>query len=320
MMRARFALACATLVLAATGHAGAEDDRADFMAWFPGRYDSALQVDEQRAARLAPEERNYRRHSIFRRIDLPAFGELVYYAEQYRDGDPDAVYRQRIYVVSIDPERQQLRLRVHIPPDTDALLGAYRDPALLRALTPDATTVWQGCDLFWQREGDRLVGRLDAGACSFESPRFGQRVFLEEYLMLSDDAIWFADRGVSAAGVYLFGMRGDTPTHARKLRPFLCEFNDGSSAWLHDQGGSVQRLGWLWALQRHESADTRGLVLRAWADGRGHSHARVRNAERIDLRAGDATARCELRRDLVYDDGRVSPASPRRPGAPGGAT
>ncbi|MEO1319995.1 MAG: hypothetical protein AAFV30_05430, partial [Pseudomonadota bacterium] len=54
---------------------GPKADLADFVDWFPGRYDSALQVLEQRAARLPAEQRNYRRHSIFRRIDLPAFGE-----------------------------------------------------------------------------------------------------------------------------------------------------------------------------------------------------------------------------------------------------
>lgn len=293
---------------------GPESDLADFADWFPGRYDSALQVLEQRAARLPAEQRNYRRHSIFRRVDLPAFGEYVYYAEQYRDGDPEAVYRQRVYVVSIDPERQQLRLRVHIPPDTDALLGAYRDPELLTGLRPEDTTVWPGCDLFWQREGERLVGRLDEGACSFESQRFGQRVYLDEYLMLSPDAIWFADRGLSAAGEYLFGMRGDTPTHAPKARPFRCTFSDERAVWVHDQGGAIEHDGWIWVLQRYSVDDTRGLVLRARNRGRIYSQARVRDSSNIALGAEDMKLRCLLRPEAVYDDGRVSPASPRRQG------
>ncbi len=312
MMPRGLVIAIMALSLPAAGHANPEEDLADFIAWFPGRYDSALQVLEQRAARLDPSERNYRRHSIFRRVELPAFGEFVYYAEQYRDGDPDAVYRQRIYVITIDPERDQLRLRVHIPPDTNALLGAYRDPVLLADLTPGDTTVWPGCDLYWAREAERLVGRLDKGACSFESRRFGQRVFLDEYLMLSPDAIWFADRGLSAAGEYLFGMRGDAPTHALKARPFVCTFDDGSTAWLHDQGGSVERSGWRWALQRYGIEDSRGLVLRAHGTGESTSHARVRDAGDIDLVAGETTLSCQLRPDAVYDDGRVSPASPRR--------
>ena len=293
---------------------GPKADLADFVDWFPGRYDSALQVLEQRAARLPAEQRNYRRHSIFRRIDLPAFGEYVYYAEQYRDGDPEAVYRQRVYVVAIDPDRQQLRLRVHIPPDTDALLGAYRKPELLAGLRPEDTTVWPGCDLFWQREGERLVGRLDEGACSFESQRFGQRVYLEEYLMLSPDAIWFADRGLSASGEYLFGMRGDTPTHAPKARPFVCSFTDEHTVWVHDQGGAIEHKGWTWVLQRYAADDTRGLVLRARNRGRIYSQARVRDSDDIALGAQDMKLSCLMRPDAVYDDGRVSPASPRRQG------
>ncbi len=296
---------------------GPEADLADFVDWFPGRYDSALQVVEQRAAKLPAEQRNYRRHSIFRRVDLPAFGEHVYYAEQYRDGDPDAVYRQRIYVITIDPNRKQLRLRVHIPPDTRVLLGAYREPTLLSGLRPEDTTVWPGCDLFWTREGDQLVGRLDAGACSFESARFGQRVFLEEDLTLSRDSIWFADRGLTANGEYLFGMRGDEPTIAIKVRPFVCTFSDGSSAWVHDQGGTVLRLGFRWTLQRHGPGDARGLQLHIRNDRFGHASSHDRDADSIAqsvrLRGvAERFVQCRLQRDAVYDDGRTSQRSPRR--------
>ena len=53
--------------------------------------------------------------------------------------------------------------------------------------------MWDGCDLFWQLEDDRFVGRLKPGACRFDSDAFGQKIILEETLTFMEDKIWFAD-------------------------------------------------------------------------------------------------------------------------------
>jgi hypothetical protein len=117
---------------AGTGNpATLEEQFALFLDWFPGRYDSALQVRIDALDEVPEDERNYRRHSIFRRVTLPAFGDVVFYAEQYRDGDPGKVYRQRLYVFTLDPGRQAIRLRVHVPGSVGPLRGAYRDPTRL---------------------------------------------------------------------------------------------------------------------------------------------------------------------------------------------
>ncbi len=192
-----------------------------FLEWFPGTYDSLPQTREQETAVLPVEQRNYRRYSIFTRVELPQFGAITFYAEQRRwlaDSPPEGeVYRQRIYVITLDKERQKIRLRVHVPKDPLGMLGAYRDPSLLKDLTPEDTVVWPGCDLFWSWESDHFIGRLDHGACTFNSTAYGQRVQLEEYLLLASDEMHFADRGLSMDGAYLFGMRGDTPTIAKRV-------------------------------------------------------------------------------------------------------
>lgn len=194
---------------------------AQFLEWFPGSYDSLPQTLEQEAAALPQDEHNYRRHSIFTRTDLPEFGEITFYAEQRRwldDPPPEGeVYRQRIYVITPVEERQALRLRVHVPKDQANLLGAWQDPSLLEGLTPDDTVVWPGCDLFWKWEGEHFIGRIDPGACTFESPAYGQTIQLEEYLLLAKDEMHFADRGLTMEGEYLFGMKGDVPTIAERV-------------------------------------------------------------------------------------------------------
>ena len=230
------------------------DQLALSIDWFPGRYDSAAQILNYEYDGTAKAARNYRRHSIFRQVDLPDFGEIVFLAHQYRDGNPTTAYRQRLYTFTIDEAEVAFHLRVHVPRDRDALKDAYRDPSHLTGLMPGDFTVWDGCDLFWQLEDDRFVGRLKPGAYRFDSDAFGQKIILEETLTLMEDQIWFADRGLSLSGNYLFGMRGDTPNISLKVRPFICE-NRQRSAWLHDQGGETQALGYRIKSQRFSNTD-----------------------------------------------------------------
>lgn len=226
-----------------------EEQLALWLEWFPGRYDSFAQTDLQAQAGLPEEERNYRRHSVFRRVDVPALGEITFYAEQRRwlDSAPfdGEIYRQRIYAISLDEARQAIRLRVHVPRDQQALLGAHAHPDRLADLAREDMVVWPGCDLFWTYEHGQFIGRLDEGACLFQSPAYGQEVQLEEYLLLDPGEMHFADRGLSLDGEYLFGMRGDTPTIAMRARAFLCDVRDSarlgerSAIPVHDQGGVV---------------------------------------------------------------------------------
>ncbi len=224
-------LACGTNQPTAT----LQNDLATFLDWFPGHYDNYQQVIQQQSDNIAQHQRNYRRHSIFRRVDLPAFGDTVFYAEQSRDGDLANLYRQRIYVLSLVPERAAIRLRVHVPQNQQRLAGAWHDPQRLKHLTPEQTVVWPGCDVFWQRFGDSFEGRLEKGACQFDSKRFEQRVVLEETLVLTRNYLAFADRGLSLAGEYLFGMQGNDPAHAWRAEILQC--TAGARRWrMHDQG------------------------------------------------------------------------------------
>lgn len=281
-----------------------------FLDWFPGRYDSALQTRTDELDGVPQAERNYRRHSVFRRVELPAFGEVVFYAEQYRDGDPDQVYRQRIYALSIDRNRQAIRLRVHVPDAVEPLRGAYRAPGLLADLTPAETTVWDGCDLWWRWEGERFRGALEPGACRFTSERFGQDIVLEEYLLLGPDDIQFADRGLALDGSYLFGMRGEIPNISLAVRPFLCDLRLGdatSTRWIHDQGGRLETGGGVLGLQRWNVTDhDRGLRLTLSTPSGDPMVTAVAptDAETIGIAHGDLEAFCRHTPKALYADGR----------------
>jgi hypothetical protein len=84
-----------------------------FLAWWPGTYDNSTQIADSSANSAA--------RLIISRIDLPAFGDHVVYAEWQVLGDkvpddPTTIIRQRFYSFEIDPERQALRLNLHIFP------------------------------------------------------------------------------------------------------------------------------------------------------------------------------------------------------------
>jgi hypothetical protein len=267
MFRTFLALAFAALCL---GVAEAQDrtpaqrvldrDLAGFVAWFEGRFDNELQVFFEPDLEVSEAARHDRIHSTFRRVTLPAFGEHVFYVEQNNDGDPARVYRQRLYVVSVDYEVGAIRLDVHSPRDTLVLRGAARDPSVLASLTPEDAPLAQGCSVYWRREGAQFVGADRPGVCRIRARDNGQRLIVRNDLILTEQAIWIRDRATDSAGRHVFGNRAGVPHELRRIRPFECwvavlrgarHGDSGQNAaptdWffqrgvlLHDQGGVAQ--------------------------------------------------------------------------------
>jgi CpeT/CpcT family (DUF1001) len=204
------------------------------------------------------ENRHERIHSIFKKVDLPAFGANVYYVEQYLDGDPTKIYRQRIYVLSADYASNTIKLDIHTPPDPPAIVGAYRNPELLTGLTPEnSPTPSAGCAVYWRRQENQFVGSTRGDECRVTSRRSGRTLVIRDDLVLTDSAIWIHDRAETDTGEYVYGNRGGVPHQLRKVRMFECwtavlrGANHGDSGagaspdnWffkrgvlVHDQGG-----------------------------------------------------------------------------------
>jgi hypothetical protein len=264
MLRTLFALAFAALFLDAAqaqtrtpAQALLDRDLATFVSWFEGRFDNELQVFFEPDLNTPEDARHDRIHSSFRRIDLPAMGEHVFYVEQSANGDPTQVYRQRLYVLRADYARNAIRLDVHTPRDPAPLRAAYRDPTVLTALTPTEAQLAQGCSVFWRRQGAQFVGADDPGACRIRARDTGRMLMVRNDLVLSEDAIWIRDRASDARGRHVFGNRAGVPHELRRVRPFECwvavqrgaRHGDSgeraaASDWyfqrgvlLHDQGG-----------------------------------------------------------------------------------
>lgn len=232
-------------------------DLGDFLSWFEGRFDNDRQVFFADALGVPEDARHERVHSVFRRVDLPAFGEHVFYVEQYSGADAGVIYRQRIYVFTPVPETGEIRLDIHAPREPGRLAGAHLDASLLAGLTPDDATAFPQCAVFWRRQENQFVGETRRGECRVVSQRSGQTLVIEDDLVLTPDAIWIRDRAETEDGAYVYGNRAGIAHQLRRARPFLCwtavlrgvshgESGEGipsdrwdfrRDVWIHDQGG-----------------------------------------------------------------------------------
>ncbi|XBQ16818.1 MAG: chromophore lyase CpcT/CpeT [Oceanicaulis sp.] len=235
-------------------------DFAMFLDWFEGRFDNDRQVFFAEELGVPEDVRHERIHSIFRPVDLPAFGAHVFYVEQYSNADPANIYRQRIYVFEPVYETGEIRLDIHAPADPDRIAGAHLDPSKLEGLTPEAATAYPQCAVYWRRQENQFVGETRRGECRVESRRSGRTLVIEDDLVLTDGAIWIRDRAETDEGDYVYGNRAGIPHKLRRARPFSCwvavlrgaEHGDSGegappSAWdfrrdvfIHDQGGRAQ--------------------------------------------------------------------------------
>lgn len=335
MFRKLFIGAAACFLASQPAAAGLSEDLGVFLEWFPGRYDNALQVFWEPDLGVPEDARHERIHSIFRPVDAPAFGEHVFYVEQYLDGDPAKIYRQRIYVFSADESEDAIRLRIHTPRASEKLAGAYRDPARLRKLTPKDAPAREGCDVFWRRRANQFVGFMKAGECRIPATDERPEIVISDDLVLTPDEIWIADRAETADGDYVFGNRAGVPHKLRKIRPFECwtavlrgarHGDDGKGlddwdfrrgGWLHDQGGvlalttdeetpreirlRLRRVEWPSGPNRPSLT----LYVEEGADTRAVSYAWTDyDGDRIGVNLRWLQASCSLAPERVFDDGR----------------
>ncbi len=195
---------------------GLQADLALMTSWFAGRFDNHLQVAQQKAAGV--EEPHEHIHSIFAPVELPAFGEHVYYVTQYMDGDPANTYRQRLYTFSADAAENAIVLRIFAFLDDAAYTDAHLAPHKLAGLTPDKTRPTPGCEVYWRRVEDHFVGATKEQACKIVSRRSGKTLIISDDLYLDQNQIWIHDRAVDTEGNPVFGRA--TPHKLQRARVF----------------------------------------------------------------------------------------------------
>ena len=189
-------------------------------------------------------------------VDLPAFGEHVFYVQQHLNDDPAQIYRQRIYASQPDYEESAIRPIIHIPNDVASLVDAHIDPAKLSSLSPEQTRVLPGCDVFWRRQANHFVGYMTPNACSYVSSESGKRIIFNDDLLLTEEALRISDRAQDEEGNRVFGHPTGLPHKNRKARRFECWMTDmqRGGEWTFRRGLEIYEQGGMVWLETEEEA------------------------------------------------------------------
>ena len=153
-MFSMFPLVCA--VAAAT-----KNDLQLLLKNFPGEYDNYAQWEADVENNVSVAALHGHLHSIFfGPVNLPAFGENVFYVQQYMDGVPTQIYRQRLYNFAANSTGGSIAtLSFFDFKDGSKYINAQKDPTKLQGLTrADTTQVTDKCNVHIHRQGDRFVG------------------------------------------------------------------------------------------------------------------------------------------------------------------
>ena len=208
--------ACAT---AHTMPAPLEADLEELLTWFPGTYENHPQVYREALADLPAEERHRHTHHTFQPVTISGLPGRLIYAQQYQHYDPKDLYRQRIYSFTVNDEEQAIQLTIYTPHDPSRLTDMHLTPSKQAALSADDFFLKPGCEVYWKKNRDQYEGYLKPNACSYHSQRYQTEVFLNETLIMREDALLLDDTAVDADGNLLFGAAGNGPSINEKHLP-----------------------------------------------------------------------------------------------------
>lgn len=233
-----------------------EADLKQITAMFAGEFDNFQQVWKEREDKSLEVHEHI--HSIFFPVKISAFGENVFYVKQYMDGNPQKIYRQRVYSFSINKQEQAIQLDIYSFPVDSLYYDSHLNPSKLAALMPSMMTMTQGCAVYWKREGEAFVGYMKDKACNFVSKRSGKKIFITDSLRLTRDEIWIRDEAFDEDGKYVFGNKAKIHHKLKRCRFFKAwmavrtnEPKEGEkeqyvsirNVILQDQGGRFQCVG-----------------------------------------------------------------------------
>lgn len=225
-----------------------ERQMAQLLQWFPGEFDNNQQVVTERETKAAnPHEWI---HSHFVRVTQPQLGDAVFYVEQYLDGDPTKIYRQRLYTFTPDNSAGAIVLRIYSFPDEAVVRGAHLDPSKLNGLQLAQLRALPGCEVSWRFDGKRFTGSMREKACRIVSRTSGKPIFISDDLTLTADEIWISDRAVDEEGKRVFGHPDGIHHKLRRAQRYTCwvavkgdapnaEWQGARNVSTHDQGGRI---------------------------------------------------------------------------------
>jgi hypothetical protein len=219
-------LALAALLSPTGAHAQGQDstpgqrDLQVIAEILPGVYDNNEQVYFDKRRNLPEALRHGRARLAIQRVQLPAFGEHVFFVQETLAADLSKPTLLRLYAFETDQDPSVVRMRIHDLGDPG---GAYRDaltkPEVLAPLTRAAAPSEAGCDVLWRREAGQFRG-TNAASCRGKTPAGSVRRELE--MLLDSQALWIRSRRINDKGELVSGFADGAHYRFNRARQFQC--------------------------------------------------------------------------------------------------
>lgn len=138
-----------------------ESELKDLLAWLPGTWDNSAQVREETAAGAVQPHEPLVLQVL--RIDAPRMGRNAFYVQEAAAEDPRRIMRQLIVTFAI--RDHAIREQRYALLEPRRWRDAQRDPDVFRSLTAQDLRELAGCELTWERSGERFTAHDDAQTC-----------------------------------------------------------------------------------------------------------------------------------------------------------
>jgi len=193
-------------------------DFTRFLDWFPGEYDNNEQVWQEELDQADNPHEHL--HHLFVPASAPEIGEHTFFVQQYLDGDPENIYRQRLYSFSLDETEGAIRLDIFTFQDEARYRNAHLRPGSLDTLNPEELIARPGCEVYWTYDKEHFRGYMIEKSCAVMSRRSGKKIFITDDLRLTPEAIWISDEAFDTQGERVFGNPDGIHHKNRKVRYF----------------------------------------------------------------------------------------------------
>jgi len=195
-------------------------------SWFGGEWDNDEQLwfENGRRANWPKERRHQRVHTMHRKVELLWLGKHVFYIEEYADGDPSKIIRQRLVTFESDQPAGGVRSDIYFFRNPEKQLGAYAAPTKLATLKKEDVYQQSGCRIIWTQEGEQYRGKIPQRECVFGEG--AERRWTQFEALLGKDKYWRVDRSRRMSDDSLHsGHIDEIPFKLRRAARFSCDVN-----------------------------------------------------------------------------------------------
>ncbi len=203
---------CVLLASCATEQKRAEAEIADIVAWLPGHYDNVEQSQEDARSGRTP---HVALAVTIVPIDIPTFGDHVFYLQESVADDPRRVTTQRLLSFYTDQEKHVLAATYTLG-EPARWRDAHLNPDVFKGMMYKDATPLTGCELLWKKETARFVAVNPTGQCRATIPSLGGGVKLQMRAELSADELFTSELAYNSSGALIQGDAADPFYRFRK--------------------------------------------------------------------------------------------------------